>query len=200
MPHAFRTAACLTSLTLCLATAGMWARSQGYRDTIGEGWVDGPQRIVHSRHVTSVAGCVYYQRIDDQVSVGSFRDEHYPPDKYFRGWRWTSMPGGGLFDTGSLHQRLGFDWQTHRNYPLGAAVRLRGDFVRIPYWLPAGLFAIAPTVWVARRLRRARRVRRGLCPPCGYDLRASTGGVCPEFGRAAPLPALPARAAGAAPA
>ena len=42
------------------------------------------------------------------------------------------------------------------------------------FWL---LFAIPG--W----LRRRRRIKRGLCPACGYDLRAS-GGNCPECGAA----------------
>jgi len=34
--------------------------------------------------------------------------------------------------------------------------------------------------------RRARRVRRGLCTRCAYDLRGVTLGVCPECGQARP--------------
>ncbi len=32
-------------------------------------------------------------------------------------------------------------------------------------------------------LRRWRRVKRGLCPACGYDLRGSSADVCPECGK-----------------
>ena len=34
-------------------------------------------------------------------------------------------------------------------------------------------------------LRRWRRIKRGLCPACGYDLRGSTSQTCPECGKAA---------------
>ena len=65
--------------------------------------------------------------------------------------------------------------------------------------LPASWFELAgytslaaPTAWVASFLggravtrRRARRARAGLCPSCGYDLRA-TPGRCPECGGAVP--------------
>ena len=55
-----------------------------------------------------------------------------------------------------------------------------------PSWFVALLCAILP----ARRLWRSRtrrlRSRRGLCPACGYDLRA-TPGRCPECGREGPV-------------
>ena len=48
----------------------------------------------------------------------------------------------------------------------------------IPHGLVAALAMILPAVWTGSWLRR-RRV--GLCPQCGYDLRA-TPGRCPECG------------------
>jgi hypothetical protein len=53
----------------------------------------------------------------------------------------------------------------------------------VPCWIPALLTAILPALWIARRRTRRRRNRaaHGLCPSCGYDLRA-TPGRCPECG------------------
>lgn len=55
-------------------------------------------------------------------------------------------------------------------------------YVNIPYWLPAGLFVLWPAIVIPGVLRR-RRASRGLCPTCGYDLRASPD-RCPECGTA----------------
>jgi len=54
----------------------------------------------------------------------------------------------------------------------------------IPPWWWILLSGIAPALWLKRSVLpwlRDRRMRRGLCPACGYDLRA-TPGRCPECG------------------
>lgn len=53
--------------------------------------------------------------------------------------------------------------------------------VSVPYWMICGLFAIAPAGLAVSRIRRRRRRKGGLCPACGYDLRA-TPDRCPECG------------------
>jgi hypothetical protein len=67
-----------------------------------------------------------------------------------------------------LHYRTnqGWDWE-----------------ISVPYYLPFTLFLL-PGVVVVLILRRGRR-RPGLCPSCGYDLRA-TPGRCPECGTVIP--------------
>jgi hypothetical protein len=53
--------------------------------------------------------------------------------------------------------------------------------VGIPHWLIVVLAAAAPIAWL-RRARIQRRLAKGLCRNCGYDLRA-TPDRCPECGR-----------------
>ena len=70
------------------------------------------------------------------------------------------------------HQEAaGFHYAQARNYHL---------FV-IPYWFVICLFAMSPLFWVVKQSRRQRRRTRGLCPTCGYDIRA-TPHRCPECG------------------
>jgi hypothetical protein len=74
--------------------------------------------------------------------------------------------------------------------PAAATARRTATSFTIPHWAVVLLFATVPLLWCLRfrlPLRRYRRRRRGLCPDCGYDLRA-TPDHCPECGHHAPHP------------
>ena len=63
-------------------------------------------------------------------------------------------------------------------------------YLTLPYWLLTTLFAILPIFWtlhLRRRIRARSRLKRGLCPACGYDLRSSKD-RCPECGQLTPVP------------
>jgi hypothetical protein len=53
--------------------------------------------------------------------------------------------------------------------------------ITMPHWCVTLASSIAPMLWLWRRRRRSR-ITRGLCPVCGYDLRA-TPDRCPECGK-----------------
>ena len=76
----------------------------------------------------------------------------------------------------------GFSWFTN------ATDARQWWWVTVPCWalvLAASPPAIAWALGATRRWRRRLRHRRGDCPQCGYDLRA-TPGRCPECGAVAP--------------
>ena len=50
--------------------------------------------------------------------------------------------------------------------------------INFPHWSLAILFAIAPTYWFfGLHRRRTNRLKLGLSPACGYDLREHVGAV-----------------------
>ncbi len=55
----------------------------------------------------------------------------------------------------------------------------------VSFWLIAPVFALLPATWlITFKWRRSRRrIARGLCGACGYDMRGSEG-ACPECGLA----------------
>ena len=59
--------------------------------------------------------------------------------------------------------------------------------VTLPAYAVLPLAAVLPLLWgafVLRRMQSGKRKAHGLCPACGYDMRA-TPDRCPECGAAA---------------
>ena len=69
---------------------------------------------------------------------------------------------------------VGFDYYRSERPP--------GQRLIVPHWFVLLLTAPLPAWHFARVLRRRRRLRRGRCLRCGYDLTANATGVCPECG------------------
>ena|ERR1700722_2764708 len=51
----------------------------------------------------------------------------------------------------------------------------------VPLWIGALICAAVPLAWAIRQVARRKVLKGGLCPACGYDLRA-TPERCPECG------------------
>ena len=87
-------------------------------------------------------------------------------------WASTHGRGQAIPDT-TFWNRRGFFFSNTAN----------GFSIAFPYWLAAAVASVAPVSILWRAARRRYLPRRGLCPHCGYDLRA-TPGRCPECGTA----------------
>jgi hypothetical protein len=179
------------SLLLCMAVVALWVR--GYRvGNYGEfvGVLDvragDPVEVMRNLGMYSSHG---------RLGLGVTRSD-FPPNDPYR----THHPHGRrlVWGTDDCFERFPFGppranfrpwfaidardrtWANSTAVPGGVATTTsRG--VAISCWVPAGLFAILPTVVVLRHWRARRRRRTQCCLTCGYDLRA-TPGRCPECG------------------
>jgi hypothetical protein len=110
-----------------------------------------------------------------------------------RGWT-RSLLYWSLISGGQGGQWLRFGWLdlpkadvVLRGDLLGwTGVRVRG--LMVPAWFLLSLTALLPVGRLPGWWHRRRRMRPGLCPQCGYDLRA-TPERCPECGTSATTPA-----------
>ena len=156
----FNVAAALC-LMLCVATVALWLRSY----TTGDDWeyqTAGDRLFV----VLSLNGNLFLCAVDRRPSPNypvGFSHSTFPSPK----GPWTA----GIATPHDAKRLLG----------IGI---IRGGYFRdlvIAYWLLGTGLLITPALWI-RRWRRERRAQGvGLCPTCGYDLRA-TPDRCPECG------------------
>jgi 4-amino-4-deoxy-L-arabinose transferase-like glycosyltransferase len=160
------------SLLLCVATAVMWARSYFYWDLVEIGSALDSRSVQTLRSFQSRRGSlVYYntqkpRRAKAGFPIGIQRDR-YPAGHASHDY----VFGSGEFNwLGFAYRRHSWKSPTGRVFELGLAVS--HSFVTF-------LFAAAPIGWMIRWQRRRRPI--GLCPTCGYDLRA-TPDRCPECG------------------
>jgi len=79
-------------------------------------------------------------------------------------------------------------WQCQISIPHGSAGDVSSsvaiDRYVVAYWFVILIVALVPLLQFIRALRVRSRMRSGLCPACGYDLRA-TPDRCPECGAVA---------------
>jgi hypothetical protein len=144
----------IVSLLLCIGMTTLWAATAG--PNTGQG-----------RHLT--IGPIAIHAATGQVEF----------DYLFAGssWRASAISDTETSSPASFcqHHALGFGWDAGRMLGSGRPRIVVPDLLLC-------IIAIVPVGWrFVRRLRLKRAARCGLCPTCGYDLRA-TPNRCPECG------------------
>ncbi len=153
------------SLFLCVATGILWARS--YR------------RLERMQYVPT--GDLGYFAYSVYGRFDAYR-QWGPHGGLQRGYSVSSTGtagwGNGTDQRAADHRPFSFGTSHWDDGPGGS----RGFMVKD--WLVVVITSLLPLFWMRDRLRRRRqviRLRRGLCPVCAYDLRA-TPDRCPECG------------------
>lgn len=166
------------SLLLFVATCALWLRSYWVGEMVW--WGRAPGRKVGL--LSSMGQCAVYY--DPPTSA----DVEPPQWHYSNAGSWAGLKRRAawyLADPGVRSHGPAFGFALFRR-------RGTGPFASAPNaweaFFPHGLVVVAtsilPAGWLYSRIRRrSRAVGAGLCPACGYDLRA-TPERCPECGTA----------------
>jgi hypothetical protein len=173
-------AACLLA---CVVALVLWVRSR-----YGGEWVlreTDNYRWATSAMAYSSDGLIYIElswRRTDARPASAFRVVQTPPE-----WRHgrdsdrpdLRIPMGVRYDSWGF----AFDAWRARN-PRMSSLRWSRYRILFPHWAAAIVLGVPPLALILPLrafVRKRRRVRRGQCLSCGYDLRA-TPGRCPECG------------------
>jgi hypothetical protein len=176
----------LASLIVCLGTIALWIRSYSGSDYVMRRWMIQADRmsIVHDgQSIEWTRGQIRFQLLNDTYYPNGYGEVTMTVENSRPDWSvgrlgprhvyWESPPPRSVWN------RLGFmTWQNGWSSSFADSGR---KVYAIPAWSIALLTAISPVVWLRRKLRQRRRYGHGLCPKCGYDLRA-TPDRCPECG------------------
>jgi hypothetical protein len=173
----------LTALSalFCVVACSAWLLSYHY--SVGAYGTRGAHHyegMLNRGQVTLIRFSRWDRPFNSQIVYG----DPYPPPG----------PGDNPFGIGwnaDTHKRFaGFEWAAGSYWPpMAWQFRRRPTFQRcgIPCWFIVVISAPLPAACIMRLLRRRRRIRRGLCLRCGYNLRA-TPDRCPECGIPASQP------------
>jgi hypothetical protein len=183
------------SLLLCVAVCVLWVRSYWHRDSLYRAEMSPGGLAWTSKTFRSSSGMIWAEIfrgsfLDRSVALYEwqtlqrFRKQAARRDGDSATWR----PGTWTYSDVVPRPAVTPEESFGIHY-VGRRDQIAPGFVHflfragIPHGLVAALAMILPAVRTGSWLRRRHRHRAGLCPQCGYDLRA-TPGRCPECGTA----------------
>ena len=163
------------SLLLCVVVAALWVRSFWRSDGVQHG---GPAETSWGSETGTL---VFSRSYPGESGIGSTA-----------GWEFNSYPveprEDSPFINGQQFRYRAFGFEIASYLPARGTVAANGAnmrfwYVYVPHWFAVAVLALPPSLGLWRRWRRRRKIGAGLCPACGYDLRA-TPDQCPECGAA----------------
>ena len=181
MPRRLFTLLTALSLLMCLATCVLWLRSRSHNDYVGRYHADAARLKWSMWHASSDGGTLSlvhgWMTFASRGLLEDYAQNYRPVEGWFGGAAESNRRAPRSF-----WERLGFSRRATLRSPTGGyGTASFYGWVEFPHWLPASAAAALPAARVWRRWRTRRRLRVGVCPACGYDLRA-TPGRCPECG------------------
>jgi hypothetical protein len=174
------------SLLLCTATLLLWLQSHHAprAAAIDRWWPEG-QTAHHRRHLAAWAGGLLMLRTEqrriDLLQGQGIEAAHWITLNYELGHRAHLLPRQPLTPA-DLTPNLRYGFGLGRAKSRSRDQQLDFKSITMPFWFPATTLALLPAAEFLRMLHTRRRRAQGLCPTCGYDLRA-TPDRCPECGK-----------------
>jgi hypothetical protein len=164
----------LVSLLLFVAVTALWVRSYWFRD---DATVMHRGRLLGFGSGRGTCNFEWTGRWPVDASRWHHRSRRIPPIS--GGWTWGHA-------WRATFGRFGYELTVVQVAPPGdptPPLPVPYQHLWLPHWFLAAVAGLLPGWRAVSLVRSRRRAGRGLCPSCGYDLRA-TPGRCPECAQA----------------
>ena len=171
------------ALLLCIGVIAMWVRGCSDNDYLF--YCSGVEKQPSGYEISGFAtrwanGSVSFAH----ERLRSLAASSYVPSIPSKGWHYSSIRASApATPQPTVHQWFGFGWSHTIDEPFSGGLASISELL-LPYWFLALVTGGPSFFWflgIFRKGIRGLRIRPGICPACGYDIRA-TPNRCPECG------------------